>query len=375
MKRFFDAEAIFHIPKEEIDEIKSRARADDKDAKFCLGRYYNVVQPDEDACYRARDLFKEAMELGSLEAEAALSLMYRKGEALLPMDVEKSDEMLQHAVSQGCEWASVRYVRRLIYGDLFADSDIDLALEIIDETLKGDCDKGVWYCLKGEALELSDGLSASREWYLKARAEGCVTAHAYAAIALCYDDDYKLIDAENFFNLTDKGFEEHNNTLCLTLQKLMIKDRLEEVPDYKRYDVRDEVRKGLELANCLGDLLAIEALGDIYRCGEMGMTPRLSMAWAYYARLAIFGSYVGYQKLYSMIKSRQVEKGDDLKYSCAINAVRYGCKEMIPEVIELYKRGELNQYASEIEKYYIPIFENMSDDDYPDDDGRFDAYA
>ena len=102
---------------------------------------------------------------------------------------------------------------------------------------------------------------------------------------------------------------------------------------------------------------------------------RYSMAWAYYARLAILGGYEGYEKLYSMMKSRQVEKSDELKYSCAINAVRYGCKEMIPEVIKLYKRGELDAYAKEIEKYYMPIYLNMPDDDYPDDDGRFDGYA
>jgi hypothetical protein len=47
---------------------------------------------------------------------------------------------------------------------------------------------------------------------------------------------------------------------------------------------------------------------------------------------------------------------------------------MIPEVIKLYKRGELNNYAKEIEKYYLPIYMAMPDD-YPDDDGRFDAYA
>ena len=375
MKRFFDAEAIFHIPNEEIEALKSRAKTEDKDAQFCLGRYYNVVQPDEDASYKARDLFKSAMANGSLEAEVALSLMYSKGEALLPVDVEKSDEMLQHAVSQGCEWAKVRYVRRLIYGDLFAEKDHDLALDIIEETLKGDCDKGEWFCLKGELLELSESLSASREWYLKARAEGCVKAHAYAAVALCYDDEYNMVDWENFLDLTDKGFEEHNNTLCLSLQKLVIKEHLDDVPAYKWHDVREEIRQGLELANRLGDLGAIAALGDIYRCGEMDIMQRYSMAWAYYARLAILGGYEGYEKLYSMMKSRQVEKSDELKYSCAINAVRYGCKEMIPEVIKLYKRGELDAYAKEIEKYYMPIYLNMPDDDYPDDDGRFDGYA
>ena len=44
-------------------------------------------------------------------------------------------------------------------------------------------------------------------------------------------------------------------------------------------------------------------------------------------------------------------------------------------MIKLYKRGELDAYAKEIEKYYMPIYLNMPDDDYPDDDGRFDGYA
>ena len=41
----------------------------------------------------------------------------------------------------------------------------------------------------------------------------------------------------------------------------------------------------------------------------------------------------------------------------------------------LHTYGNLQEFTEEIEKYYAPIFDGETDDEQPDDDGRFDAYA
>lgn len=51
------------------------------------------------------------------------------------------------------------------------------------------------------------------------------------------------------------------------------------------------------------------------------------------------------------------------------------------DAVAAYTEGCLTKYASEMEKVHIPAFDaddedvDSDEDDYPDDDGRFDAYA
>lgn len=51
------------------------------------------------------------------------------------------------------------------------------------------------------------------------------------------------------------------------------------------------------------------------------------------------------------------------------------------DAVAAYTEGSLTKNASEMEKVHIPAFDaddedvDSDEDDYPDDDGRFDAYA
>ena len=74
----------------------------------------------------------------------------------------------------------------------------------------------------------------------------------------------------------------------------------------------------------------------------------------------------------------------------ALNGARLGSKKMLAATVAAYTHGRLTEYAGEIEQYYEPVFDNpaftldddspcpAADDDtdeYPDDDGRFDAWV
>jgi hypothetical protein len=79
-----------------------------------------------------------------------------------------------------------------------------------------------------------------------------------------------------------------------------------------------------------------------------------------------------------MAKTKDYEADDIFKEACAIRAIRYGSEEMLREVVEQYRRGKFTDYAAEIEKYYIAIYDKMvEEEDEPeiDDDGRFDPYV
>jgi hypothetical protein len=55
---------------------------------------------------------------------------------------------------------------------------------------------------------------------------------------------------------------------------------------------------------------------------------------------------------------------------------------MLERCVELYKEGQLTEYAAEIEQYYLPAYEKLAtqialdDEGEPtDDDGRYDAWS
>ena len=84
----------------------------------------------------------------------------------------------------------------------------------------------------------------------------------------------------------------------------------------------------------------------------------------------------------------------DAMHEFELRALRLGSSDMLGKVVEAYRHGFLTPYAAEIEKYYIPEYESQekpdgtddseepdysdgydNSDDYPDDDGRFDAWS
>ena len=69
--------------------------------------------------------------------------------------------------------------------------------------------------------------------------------------------------------------------------------------------------------------------------------------------------------------------GEDFKYEAMIRSLRFGNEDMLPRVVEAYKNGHFTEYAAEIEQYYLPKYQDsdITYDELPDDDGRFDAWA
>ena len=74
---------------------------------------------------------------------------------------------------------------------------------------------------------------------------------------------------------------------------------------------------------------------------------------------------------------RQMEDGEDRAFEYLQKAYAQGQSDAIAADTE----GCLTKYVSEMEKVHISAFDaddedvDSDEDDYPDDDGRFDAYA
>jgi TPR repeat protein len=151
-------------------------------------------------------------------------------------------------------------------------------------------------------------------------------------------------------------------------------DKLEE--EAQKAEATEAIKAEVEKSLAWGCGEAALFLGDAYYDATCGFEEDLARAFSYYAKGAILGSADCYGRMYEMIVAEEVEGySQDFADHCAISAARLGSQDMMRRVVAIYKSGRLTDFASEIEQYYLPVVEAMDDDDMPDDDGRYDAYA
>ena len=136
------------------------------------------------------------------------------------------------------------------------------------------------------------------------------------------------------------------------------------------------IKEAMESALAWGASEAALFLGDAYYNASHGFEQNNKGAFSYYAKGAILGSAECYERMYEMVTAEEVEGySDGFAASCAIEGARLGSEFLMHQVVGRYRSGQLTDWAAEIEQYYLPVVAAMDDEDLPDDDGRYDAYA
>lgn len=80
--------------------------------------------------------------------------------------------------------------------------------------------------------------------------------------------------------------------------------------------------------------------------------------------------------MFDMIRDHYIDKPQEFRDMLALYGTRAGSRRLLSETVIAYTYGRLTEYAAEIEQLYEPVFDNEEyDEDFPDDDGRFDAYS
>ncbi|MBR6304291.1 MAG: hypothetical protein IKR37_01525, partial [Paludibacteraceae bacterium] len=108
-------------------------------------------------------------------------------------------------------------------------------------------------------------------------------------------------------------------------------------------------------------------------------------AFAYYTTGAMHFSVGSAEQLWQMMHEHLVERDLEYQDSIALRGARTGSKKLLMETVIAHQEGRLAEFADEIEKYYVPIFDSPDfhidgddlpdDDPDPDDDGRYDSWA
>ncbi|MBP5548619.1 MAG: hypothetical protein J6X58_07010 [Bacteroidales bacterium] len=376
---------LFRLKPEDVEKLKKSETADD----ICLlGRWYWITAPVEDYQKQAEACFRKAMELGSKEAQLNLANMYRLG-AFGMVDMDEYCDLRDTLYAEGYELAEIRWCRDRAYG-IGNYEDIDKALEDCERLMaKYKKPDPRWYDLLGNIYLEKGDTKKSNEYFLKAIEGGYLDAYS------------GLVDMPE---MLEKGRAAGCGGCCVLLAEEIRKRR-----DYMEGSDADIVEAGLSdsekqaalAANAKGReelkqqeiALYEEAvkLGEptgYYCLGMMYYDEDDEKAWNYFMR----GCSLGHPYCMSMIAeminegmaSDQYHWEDVCLYR--LYALRYGDDDQLLPVVHAYNEGELKEFAEEIENIYIPKFESQEydvdgledwpdDDDYEDDDGRYDAYV
>lgn len=383
MRNFLSNVYVRNLTFEQVDEIYQKADEGNPQACFQKALVLMAWRDEDDWAKSAHKLLLKAKAGGVIDAEAVIADMIHYGE-LEKSDFARAKKLLEKSLAKGSEFAAKYHIENLLYGLCGTVEDPEAALEFIDNLL-AQSDNPMWYYYKGLAIERTDCLSAAKEWYNKALEWGVAEAIADYATAVGFDDEYEMEDQDAYEKILDEGCKL-NNPMCKYLKARLLGAKWYELPpenEEEKDELLDDILDNLESAATLGLAEASLWLGHIYKEGLYDLETDIEQAWAWYEDGAQFRSGECYEAMYAMAVQgllHSPQEGRKIADLCAIKGARCGSRMMLRATVEAYYDGRLQGFASEIEEYYIPVYtllggEEDDDEDYDEDDGRYDAWS
>lgn len=349
---------VFALSEEQIEKLK---KSDDKYDQYLLGRWYWLTVPEKDAEKKAETLFRKSADAGCADALFSLAQFYRLGVGH-QVDFDEYVRLRDEARSKGSLYAEIFYCVDVTNGTA-CEANPSKAIALIKERI--------------EAEENPDP-----EWY--------------DALGWAYFKDGQKSKAEKMFAISvKKGYSKaYEGYLCMSPTRgRIVKARkagcglaylFDLDGEYENFEIASEVQKetyhavlknNYETALLLGQTLGAYYLADAYYKGTYGFPKDDHLAWKYAYRGGELADSQCYALLYEMITDGRAPKefGQNEADFFLLQSLRNGNSDVLNEVVGIYDQGRLQEYADEIERYYIPLYDEQLEPE--DDDGRWDAYV
>lgn len=364
-----------------VKMLEEKAAAGDPYSMFAMGRYLICTQKDDDAPFRAEQYFKAAYAKGLPEAAVGLSQILARGECG-ELDRDRAEELLAEALRKGCGFATEVHLKNMIFGMPGVSGDLEQAERMLDTLIASEAGdvNPMWYYLRACTLLRSSSLSAAKDDYGRAVTGGMISAWSDYAIASAHDDDFVLVDRNRYHELLGKGVQMRDSVSIFILAVSGVED-YDDMPAWKKSMERQFLIESLQKAVALGSGDAAEYLGNIYSNGWYDIPEDYEMAWECYEQGARLASAACMERMFDMAYRHLADVSTDYRDSIALKGARWGSEHLLNETVIAYTQGRLTGFADEIERYYVPVFDASGEsddedgDEYPDDDGRYDAYV
>lgn len=376
MRDFFIPSKVRNLPESEITIIEQRANEGDPVACYKLAQILLAWRDTDDYLDQVEPLLATAAEGGVIDAYVAKAAILCE-EGMLPEMFLDAQELLEFALENKSEYATKVYIENIIFGKWGYEVDLDKAIELLSELLQTS-DNPMWHHMMGLATEIKDGLYFSTVWYEGAVNGGYDDAWYNLAVARAFDDDYELEDEEWYKETLQEGIDRNDTTSLVHYACHIAKD-WEEMSDEdaaEKAALANSIISAYDTGYKAGLPVACYLLGKVYENGLYGQDVDYGMAMEIYKRGVLFNSVICVEAMYDMLQNdffAALDEDNELSDQCALKGARGGSERLVVATVDAYYEGRLKEYADEIEKYFIPIYNDMADSEM-DDDGRYDAW-
>lgn len=367
LRVFMLKEHIYLLDESVYTLLQRAADSGNPYAQYALGRYHSVRHPEKDSIQRSVDLFREAWNVGIADAGAGLSMSWSFGD-FGEVDLDEANGYLEDALKQGSELAKQRKLKNVLFGNDGLEADAEKAMEMVNDYIRQDEEAGIapngmWYFLRGRVYdELGDRYQGLPD-FTRATELGIVPAWYWRAYTAGYENGDEVLHKKVFDDLLFEG-ANHNDAQCITSAAAELYDNLDDIvgdDEEKRAQISNHIIALYNRAATYGYTLAMIMLGDIFRDGDLGQEESIDSAEGCYAMAALNDDEEGYTRLLGLWADEKIDLDDETAALYILRAVRLGSDDMLEFLIDAYHEGRMDDYKEEIEKYYIPRFEALKE--------------
>ena len=369
------------------DQIKAAAEQGNKWMQYAWARYHDSVVPLHESAAIKREYFKKALEAGVSDARMYLAFAWRDGDfGTVNRELFVSER--EKAIAEGSQKAWIQKWNDLIYGTGSMSRNPELVCRTVTEMLNGIDEEKEYlnptlYRLVGKAFEALEEKETAEQMYRKAAERG--DNKAWYHIASLYQDvDGHISDYDKYSQALQKGMEMGAaDAFLYAALAIPNEEAYQQLDEEEKQRVHELYDTDCQMSYKLGDPVGAFALGNAYRFADYGFEQDYQEAWKWYSAGAALRCGYCYLMLAEMIDEGLADGKYDHDYrnECMLQALRLGVEDARLEVVKEYYSGGLASHAKEIRKYYLPddekeeINEEDNDSHFPDEDGRYDAWA
>lgn len=317
---------LFKLTAEQLENLQNLADKGNGQAQYVLGRYHQVVKPEDDFIDKALELLNAAAENGVANAYAALAQMVMYG-YYDPVDEEHYDSLISKGIDQGSPMALKMKMEDMIWGRNGYKSDPKKVIKFLEEEIMSDEDDAekypYFYAVLGDAYNKTGNKAKAGDSYEQASfADYKEVAYKKHSVQL---EGLNPMAKEMYEAVIDMDCDD-DIPGCFTLRAMLLGEAYESQNAKQRKETAHKIVEALEHDCELGFGPAATKLADIYYMGEYGVERDPQEAWSWYYRGTLLEDASAFKGLATMVKDGVCPDNlpDNFLEWCQINAARRG---------------------------------------------------
>ena len=382
LRHFRTRGRIMNLSHDDVSLLKDMAEQGDPFAKYGYARWLYYMNPEKDSMSEADRLLNAAKEQVP-DALGGYALLWHYGDVEANvMDIDRSNLLMQQAISQGSIYAAQQWARFRIYG-LHCQAEPALVAKEIEQRLNETEDPDpYWHTLLAYAYEELGRRDDAIGQYEKAIDKGDI--EDYYSLAYQY---YERGNMALYESLMEEGIKK-GCASCYTFRSYMADEDFRKLDYSTRMDMHRDISNWLHKGMDKGDGTCAYLLWYHYYYGQLGFYENQYESKRYLKEGVKLGNVASLTTMAILAeRGKWSEKLTPTEIAeLWLQAARYAPQDedALKGLSRVSDPAFLLKHKDELEKYWQPLFANLNkedneksdeDNEKDEDDGRWDAYS